>query len=192
MDRRTAVRRLALAAALPVIAPTELRGLLDARRALVCVQTLEPFQPKGLSQDQLEMVKVVADLILPTTSTPGATDVGVHEFIDLIVSEWFDVMEAERFLAGLTNLDTTAAAAHGLPFLDCAPADQLGLVAALDQEAATLWELGDVSAASDTFFYSFKRLTLTGYFTSEEGAALIGHRTVPGRFEGCLAPEPVR
>ena len=34
--------------------------------------------------------------------------------------------------------------------------------------------------------------TITGYFTSEEGAAQTDYRIIPGRFEGCLVPEPAR
>ena len=37
-----------------------------------------------------------------------------------------------------------------------------------------------------------KRLTLTGYFTSEQGSRVIGRRIFPGRFEGCVVPEVTR
>ena len=191
MDRRTAIRTLAAATALPTLSATDLAGALEARRSLDCAPTDHVFRPAALTPRQLETVRAVADVILPPTETPGASDLGVHQFIDLMLAEWFDEDESRVILEGLDDLDRRAEASHGTDFASAAGEDQHRLVGALDQELTDLYasEAGG-AALSASFFYWMKRLTITGYFTSEEGADQTGYRIVPGRFEGCLVPEP--
>lgn len=193
MDRRTAIRALATASVVPLASPTDLVALLDARRTLTRSPTDRVFRPAALTPHELELVGTVADIILPPSDTPGATDVGVHEFVDLIVAEWFDPPEAARFTAGLAKLDATSTARHGSGFLDTGHDDRTELVAELDRELAELRDAEDpIVDPDETFFHWMKRLTLTGYFTSAEGLRLLDHRTVPGPFEGCLVPEAQR
>ncbi len=193
MDRRTALRTLALATAVPFGSPSELVALLHARRSLECKPGGRPFRPAALTPHEFELVRAVADVILPPSDTPGATDVGVHEFVDLIVAEWFDPPEAARFVAGLAELDATSMARHGSGFLEVAPDERTALVGELDAELTALRDAADPAVDPEApFFHWMKRLTLTGYFTSEEGLRLIDHRTVPGSFEGCFVPEPGR
>jgi hypothetical protein len=192
MDRRTALRTLAAASVVPWSSPHDLAVLLEARCAVARASS-EAFRPAALTPHELAVVSRVADIILPRTTTPGATDVGVHEFIDLIVAEWFDPDQQARFTSGLAGLDASAMDRFARPFLEISHDERVALVDELDAELASLRETeGPEPDAEDTFFHWMKRLTLTGYFTSEEGLHLTGYRTVPGRFLGCLAPESVR
>ena len=191
MDRRTAIRTLAGATALPVLSATELAGALEARRTLGCASPDPLFRPVVLNPHQLDLVRSVADVILPPTDTPGASDLGVHEFIDLMLAEWFGAEESEVILAGLADLDRQAEVQHGADFLGASAEERHDLVTGLDEDLAALYQSGaDEGALASSFFYWMKRLTITGYFTSEEGAAQTDYRIVPGTFEGCLVPEP--
>jgi hypothetical protein len=58
----------------------------------------------------------------------------VHEFVDVMLAEYYPADERDRFLAGLAAVDARAARAHGRPFLGCAAAEQFGLLARLDAE----------------------------------------------------------
>ena len=49
-------------------------------------------------QQQQQIAHLIADLIIPETDTPGALDAGVGEFIDYVVSTWFQADEQERFI----------------------------------------------------------------------------------------------
>jgi Gluconate 2-dehydrogenase subunit 3 len=60
-----------------------------------------PLAPATLNPHQETIVKTMAEMILPRTDTPGATDVGATEFIDLMLTEWYDDSDRERFLSGL-------------------------------------------------------------------------------------------
>ena len=179
MDRRTALRTLGAFTSLSLFTPNEQALAKEARRALGW--DLTDSSPRAMSPHQLETVRLMADVILPATDTPGASDVGVPAFIDLMVDEWLNEEESAAFLNGLDSLDRTARDRFGSTFSAAAPEDRVTLVEELDQSLTTPV---DPDAGPD-FYRWMKRLTLTGYFTSEEGAALTGYRIVPGAFEGC-------
>ena len=184
MDRRTALRTLATASAIPLFAPERAAALLEARRVLEPAATGR-FVPDALSAYELEMVGLIADIILPRTDTPSATDLDVPRFIDLIASEWMDDEEASELHDGLATLDATASTRFGRGFNDAAPEAQLTLVGELD---AALPATASPDDDLDGFYPTLKRLVLVGYFTSEEAAGQIGYRIIPGEFGGCVAP----
>lgn len=191
MDRRTAIRTLATATALPVLAPDDAAALLDARRALShsgapgVASSVSSPAPAALTAREMELVGVVADVILPRTDTPGATDVGVPAFIDLIVSEWMDEEDASELTAGLAVLDAEASTRFGRGLVECDAGQQLTLVQELD---ARLPVPGSRDEAPEGFYSTLKRLVVTGYFTTEVGAAQTGYRISPGTYEGCVVP----
>jgi hypothetical protein len=186
MDRRTAIRTLATATALPVLAPEDATALLDARRLVASTPpTGGPHVPPALTEGELEIVGLVADIILPRTDTPGATDVGVPAFIDLIASEWMHADEARELSEGLARLDATATGRFDLPFASCTAPERLELVRELD---AQLPPPGSADDTPEGFYPTLKRLVLVGYFTTEVGAAQTGYRITPGTFGGCVAP----
>lgn len=84
---------------------------------------------------QREMVATLAERVIPRTSTPGARDVGVHDFIDSMMAEYYPPEERERFLAGLARVDGRSVKAFGKTFVDASTAQQLALVAALNRQA---------------------------------------------------------
>lgn len=188
MDRRTALRTLATASAIPLFAPEGVSALLEARRVLT-PGTRAHFAPAALSVNELEMVGVIADIILPRTDTPSATDLDVPGFVDLIASEWMDEDEASELHAGLATLDATASTRFGRGFSDATVEAQLTLVRELD---AALPASGSPDVELDGFYPTLKRLVLVGYFTTEEAAGQVGYRIIPGQFGGCVAPEAGR
>jgi hypothetical protein len=186
MQRRDAIRFLAGTAALPLASQELLalgRRLRPARRRL---RVLDPHQT--------ETVATIAELIIPATDTPGARAAGVHEFVDLMLAEWFNTEERDRFIRGLADVDARAQAACGKTFVECAPTEQTHLLTILDQEVTQerqaqsegLKLKGRDAAPQRHFFYVMKRLTLVGYYTSEVGATReVHYQVIPGRLDGC-------
>ena len=189
MTRRDALRLLATGAALQ-LGPAKALALMREARAVLGAQT----SPRTLSAPQYATVKAMAEMILPRTETPGATDVGTSEFIDLMLTEWFEEPERARFINGLADVDARSQALFGKIFVDC-PAVQQG---------AILTELGEsmMEAAerernlhiesiepSENFYLTLRRLTLTAYYTSEPGATQELHfQIIPDRHDECAQP----
>ncbi len=186
MKRRRALRVLGSAASIPLLPSSALAEVLSfgqqARAAAAGLDRSDPWLPRTLDPHQDRTVTAIAEVILPETDTPGATAARVHEFVDLILTDWFTDEDRDRFLAGLDDVDARTRADFGRDFLACSAEQRIATVAAMDAEVEALQAAEE---ASDHFFYQMKRLTLTGFFTSEVGMDLLGYEVVPGAFEGC-------
>lgn len=141
--------------------------------------------PRGLTDAQLAFVSAVADTILPRSDSPGATDVGVPAFVDVIVSENYDDAERAAFVAGLAALDALARSSGGSSFAGLAP----------DARGQVLAEIEDDSnhhAEPAHTYWRLKGLVIHGYFTSEQVMKDVLHvQIMPGKFDGA-APMPLR
>jgi hypothetical protein len=189
MQRRKVIRLLLGTAAIPLL-PREIFALLRQ------VHSDLPATPalKTLNPHQDATVTTIADLIIPQTDTPGAKAVRVNEFIDLILTEWYDAADRDKFLAGLANVDTQAHDLFGKNFVDSSPAQQKQLLIALDEELTEFRQAETLAArrrrmhfeGGKSFFYAMKQLTLVGYFTSEEGAKQALHyEVIPSQHVQC-------
>lgn len=152
------------------------------------------WKPRTLTGELDELVATIAELIIPETDTPGARAARVDEFIDLLLSEWLDDADRDRFLAGLAELDATARSRFGAPFVELAAQRQVALLRPLDEAAAELRraaaEAGE-EVEEMPFFGLMKEMTLVGYYTSEVGLTEeLGYEAYTGSFEGCV-PLPV-
>jgi hypothetical protein len=140
-------------------------------------------------------VAALAELILPKTDTPGAKDVGVSEFIDLILTEWYSGDDRTHFLRGLEDVDVRSQSLFGKNLVECSPRQQAEILTALGQAM-----IEDRDTFRDrprqyrrsrrepdkNFCYMLRNLTLTDYYTSEAGAtAELNYQIIPDRYDGC-------
>ena len=143
------------------------------------------WQPAFLSEDQAAIVSEVAERIIPATDTPGAKDVGVPEYIDLMMQDIYGEEDQQQFVAGITQLEEMSQSEYGDGFADLEPEQQDALLTKLEA-AAQEQKGGDTKP----FFATMKELTLVGFCTSEVGATeVLQHVPVPGRYEGCITVE---
>lgn len=148
----------------------------------------EPWAPQTLSSGQNELVTALAEAILPATDTPGATQAGVHEFIDLLLTEWMSTEETARFLDGLTQLDGSCRERFGIPFPELDTARQLELLRPLDEAGVAARRAGEDPLP---FFATLKEMTLVGYYTSEIGMTQeLRTQFYFTSYEGCLPLDP--
>jgi gluconate 2-dehydrogenase gamma chain len=172
MDRRDALRNLAVAAVGATVAPPWVGRLLaladaHAHRAqhLGSVeQAVKPWAPKVLTAHQDETVTAISELIIPATDTAGARAANVNRFIDAIID---DAHEAERreFLGGLDWMDARSRQLFGADFIGATPEQQAALLTIVSSERNTA--LAD--RAGIAFFTAIKGMTITGYYHSEIG-----------------------
>ncbi len=163
------------------VATPTLVGVLNG-----CKATPElAFKPVFLSEDQARLVAEVAEIIIPKTDTPGAKDVGVPGFIDLMLKDCYKKEDQDRYLAGLTEFDNAAKTAYGEAFLDLDPAQQAEHVKKVHDAAIEATRSGELKERP--FILTTKELTVTGFFTSEPGATqVLQYAPVPGAYHGCL------
>jgi hypothetical protein len=188
MDRREVLRILATGSLLQ-LAPADLFAVLGEARRL----TESQAALRTLNVHQYATVKTMAEMIIPRTDAAGAADAGVAEFIDLILTEWYDEAERTRFLAGLADVDSRSQSRFAKDFVDCSPEEQSDTLGALGKEMAE--QIGESGprmrgrgATPANFYVMFRQLTLTAYYTSEVGATQELHfEMIPDRYEGCTA-----
>lgn len=173
MHRRELLRLVGTGALLPFLPRSLDRAIEFGREAhrAALAHTLEVLSPA-----QAELVTTLADLILPRSDTPGASDVGVTGFIDHLLAHWYHADERAAFLAGLGEIDRLA----GGSFVRLEPARQAEILTRIDGEPG-----GAGSAEAE--FGRLKSLTLYGYFTSERVVKEVTRDPlIPGRFDGCV------
>src|SRR5881409_1533980 len=101
MNRRELLGALSASIALPVLSGIPVDQVLATGRRVHARARCGPFQI--LDPHQSETVATIAEMIIPTTDTPGARAAGVHRFIDLLLAESFPDDERASFLAGLDS-----------------------------------------------------------------------------------------
>ncbi|HVT93186.1 MAG TPA: gluconate 2-dehydrogenase subunit 3 family protein [Bryobacteraceae bacterium] len=148
-SRRDALRVLAASAAAPV---------------LPWGQTAAP---KSFTKDEMPVLAVLCDMIIPRTDTPGAADAGVHILIDEDVAASGD---AKILKDGIATLG-------GTKFLQLSA----------DEQHAAFERVTD-----SEFFGVLKRRTIDAYYHTQEGLVqelgYHGNVALPS-FPGCTHPE---
>ncbi|GAB3167696.1 gluconate 2-dehydrogenase subunit 3 family protein [Telluribacter humicola] len=169
MNRREAVQRIALlmggALSAPVMAGAMGEKIYDGPSL-------------NVTAEQEALLAELADVIIPTTKTPGAKAAGAEKFIVRVMRDCFPLKDQETFYNGLARLNTESKTKFGKSF------EELPLPQKNEMVKHTM--------TSDTpFFRRMKELTVTGYFTSEIGATqALEYLPIPGRFEACRPLKP--
>lgn len=142
----------------------------------------------SFSAEQVELIVAIADVIIPSTKTPGAKAAGAEKYILNVVQDCYTKVEQDTFYAGLVKIDA-----------DCKTKTGKGFVQASDvqkKEALTACMLeGDVARKAKKgvtpFFFMIKELATVGYFTSKIGATeALDYLPIPGKFDGCMPLDP--
>jgi gluconate 2-dehydrogenase gamma chain len=149
-----------------------------------------PAQASVFDASQKQLVSRVADIIIPRTDTPGASDVGVPDFIDLMLGNTYARKDRDRYLAGLAEFEAAARSNGNAGFASLKPTQQIELVRKF-HDAAVFEERRRPRGANDhpqrPFILMTKELTLLGFFTSQVGATqVLQYVAVPGSFHACI------
>jgi gluconate 2-dehydrogenase gamma chain len=172
MTRREAIRRTAMMLGVAVT-PSLLSGVMCAQ-----VSSPKSTAPAYLTAKQFETASAIAERILPKTDTPGAREVGVPAFIDLMYGQYMTPSEQRVFAAGLDEVEAGSTTANARSFSTSSPEQQDRLLTMIAKVA---------QGRENTFFHLMKELTLLGYFTSEPiGKNVLQYDPIPGRYDGCI------
>jgi hypothetical protein len=125
----------------------------------------------SLTETQQRIVAEIAELIIPKTDTPGAKDVGVPAFIEMMLKDCYKTPEHQSFIEGLDSMEK-------VKFLELNTDEKRGVLKLLEQETKK------ITSKTTPFWRLIKELTLLGYFTSEAGLkASFEYVQIPGKLE---------
>lgn len=194
MERREILKLLAGTAAFPLLSTDALAFFQSVHEQIPATAA-----PKTLNPHQDATVTAIAEWIIPETDTPGAKAVRVNEFIDLILSDWMEDVDRNKFLAGIAEVDARCQKTFGKNFVEGSAAQQMQMLITLDEELTEFRQAEaeaprrrhkDRPGSERPFFDSMKRLTLAGYFTSEVGARQVLHfEIIPSQHSACAPLE---
>jgi hypothetical protein len=169
MNRREAVQRLSLLVG-GVLSPPVIAGVMG--------QVLNTGESVKTTAGQEALIAEVADVIIPTTDTPGAKAAGAEKFIVRVMRDCYVKEDQDKFYAGLAKLDADSKTRFGKDFISLSPADKIEMVK-------------QTMSTDKAFFLRMKELTTVGYFTSEIGATqALEYLPIPGRFDGSAPYKP--
>lgn len=147
-----------------------------AQFASSCKSKSIPAGAEFFSVDEFQLLQQVTDILLPKTATPGALETGVPHFVDLVVKNCMTPDDQKLIQNGLQQLNGR----QGAEFSSLSDKEKKSIVSQLDAAAYK-------NEADKAWFMIVKKLSLIGYFTSEQGMTkALNYVKVPGNYEACI------
>lgn len=128
---------------------------------------LELLNQVFFSKDELQSIRVLANLIVPPTEEGTIDQAEVPEFIEFIVKDAPSYQDVLR--EGLAWLDQQSNQKFNAPFVACNEDQQKSI---LDTVAYPTGE----KSKEEIFFSTIRNLVITGYFSSEVGINDLGYK----------------
>ena len=136
------------------------------------------------TESDIAFLDDVAETIFPKTSTPGAKDAKVGQFMTVMVNDCYVQKDQDAFHAGMKSLNDACKKMHGHDFMSASPEHRKELLVALDKERGE-YQKTKKKEDPNHYFQAFKQLTIMGYFTSKEGReGATNYQPVPGKYQG--------
>jgi hypothetical protein len=156
------------------------------------------------SEDDIAYLNEIGETILPKTSSPGAKDANVGEFMTVMVNDCYEEGDQKVFRDGMSKLNDAADKKFSSKFMKLSPQQRHDLLVELDKEAKDYQKkVDDFNTKEDAkqkdnlkyvrqhmsphYFTMMKQLTMLGFFTSKPGMTqAMRYEPVPGRYDGCV------
>eukprot|EP00903_Cladosiphon_okamuranus_P000602 g600.t1 len=146
------------------------------------------------NQEEFGGISALAEAMLPKTSTPGAGEVGVPAFVDVVLGKYTEAEDQQRIRTGLNSWLSGVATAAGKAYTELAAEEQNRLLNELDSSSKLAAEelaeqqLSPEEARSKApWWLDMKSLMIGGYFSSEKvGTEVLAYDPVPGSYQGCI------
>lgn len=152
------------------------------------------YQPSFFTETEYTTIAEMSETMLPATQTPGAKELGVPEFIDLLLTDFTDTEDQQRWRKGIGEFMAEAEKATGKAFNDLGAEEKLAYLNQVDVAAKATGEAIDKEPLTSDekndrfpFFLLFKSAAIAGYFSSEKiGMEVLAYDPVPGQYAGCI------
>jgi hypothetical protein len=199
MERREAVKYISIL----------LGGAVIGADAFITGCKTKTANVRELTADDIAYLDEIAETIIPRTSTPGAKDAKVGQFMTVMVNDCYEESDQKVFRDGMNKLNDLAQKTYRTSFMKLTPQQRHDLLVPLDKEARDQQKkVDDFNKAEDIrerdaiqggnikyvrqhmsphYFFMMKQLTMLGYFTSKIGMTqALRYEPVPGRYDGCV------
>ncbi|MFY0650988.1 MAG: gluconate 2-dehydrogenase subunit 3 family protein [Cyclobacteriaceae bacterium] len=200
MDRREALKNITLSTGSVISAGTFISLLQSCQK----VETIQ-WVPAFFNNEEAVTVNEIVNIIIPASDTPGAIDVAVPQFIDLLLKDVFDEDVQSQFRNGIVAFTKKFKAEKSSDFIKSSQEDQQSFVESLynlsNDKADAILKLVKAEEAPAgkeedytlyKFLVSLRDLTIKSYFSSEKvGEEILTYDPIPGRQEGCVPVEEV-
>lgn len=166
-------------------------------------------KPQEWTTEDVAYLNEIGETILPRTSTPGAKDVNVGQFMTVMVNDSYEESDQKAFRDGMNKLNDAAKKNYNNEFMKLSQQQKHDLLVQLDKEAKDYQkkvsdfnnkenqkETVEIAKGnlkyvkqhmSPHYFLMMKQLTMLGFFTSKQGMTqALRYLPVPERYEGCV------
>lgn len=207
MDRRSAIKNISIGVGITVSSGT-LLSLISGCKSDTTT-TVANAASGLMNAKNAGFVEEIMDIMLPTTDTPGAKDVGIIKYVNAVLDRFYKKDDQKAFTKGLGMFQNAVKKKFDLGSGLDASREQLTEVledwigekneSRKEEIGALLYASeGDVDAKDKDKFYIYKflsntkRLATSAYFGSEEIATKhLNYDPIPGKYVGCIPLEEV-
>lgn len=149
------------------------------------------WKPSFFTKEQFATISEIAERILPTTDIPGAKDLNIDQFVDLMIKNTFPEKDQLSLVTELERFEQECQEAMGDRFAELAAPDQESFLLEKEKESNTvnhtIWGETVGNQKPLPFYRKIKSMILLGYFTSEKvGENILTYEPVPGSQAGCI------
>lgn len=154
------------------------------------------WQPQFFSSDQASTVSAITEIILPKTDTPGALDLKVDMFVDLMCKKALSSEDQQHILKGYDHFVKTTQDMFETDFPSLPAEEQAQVVEKVAGETnkfnLSIWGSTIGTQPPIDFLRRIKQFTLLGYYSSDEiGKNVLSYDPIPGEFKGCIPVDEV-
>ncbi len=186
MKRREALQKTLLISGTAVSASTLFSLLQSCQK-----QPRIAWQPVFLNEDQAVFISTIVDAWLPKTSTPGALDMKVDMFLDLLFAKVYDAGGQAAVVGFIDQTNERCVKEFGKNFVELDNEERASALRSMESESGTfnpsVWGTAVGNQKPVGFYRSLKSTAMWGYFSSEEiGKNVLNYDPIPGRYDGCI------
>ena len=135
--------------------------------------SIEKYNPVYFSKIEFSLLSNIVDFFIPKTETPGAVDMKVPQFIDIIISETYNIESKNNFSNKLKLLIEDLKSSN----IDLSDYNSMELKFVNDFNNKTHQEI----------YNHIRDLTVWGFKTSKEIALnVLNYNPIPGYQLGCV------
>ncbi|MFZ1703374.1 MAG: gluconate 2-dehydrogenase subunit 3 family protein [Saprospiraceae bacterium] len=149
------------------------------------IETNLDWTPKFFSQQEINLIAEIAEIILPKTDTPGAKDALCERYIDAAVNGFYTKEKQSVFKNELKIFNVYSKNKYAKAFLALNKNEKENVLELIIED---MKELESQKGQNKHIFRTMRELTVLGYCTSEVGAkgGLFDYRPIPGPYKGCI------